>query len=67
MIWSDGVSPTPKMFPGLVQERTRRNSIKQNSGSERDYDGAALSRPRTWDGHEEAVPEETGEEEEELQ
>lgn len=55
------------MFPGVVQERTRRYSIRQNSGSERDYDGAALSRSRTWDGREEAVPEETGEEEEDSQ
>lgn len=43
----------PKMFPGVVHERTRRNSVRQGSGSEKDADG----RPRTREGGEERVPE----------
>lgn len=58
MIWSDAANTAPKMFPGLVHERTRRNSVRQNNGPERDGDGIALGRPRTKDGHEETVPEE---------
>ena len=64
MIWSDGARPAPKMFPGVVHERTRRNSMRQNSESERDSDSLFLSRPRTKDGHEEAVPEIPAEEDE---
>ena len=33
----------PRMFPGVVYERTRRNSMRQGSQSERDLDGLAAS------------------------
>ena len=62
MIWSDGASQTPKMFPGVVHERTRRNSVRQASGSEKDDSSPMLSRPMTRDGHEDAVPEVPAEE-----
>ena len=34
----------PKIFPGLVQERIRRSSVRQASGSEHDVGGASMSR-----------------------
>ena len=35
--WVDG-GTQPKMFPGIVHERTRRSSIKQGSDTTRDVD-----------------------------
>ena len=47
--WDDGISQShvsgaePRIFPGVVHERTRRNSIRQGSNSEKDADGGALT------------------------
>ena len=35
LYWADSGSQ-PKIFPGIVHERTRRSSIRQGSGSEKD-------------------------------
>ena len=34
--WIDGTPPPPRMFPGVVHERTRRGSLRQGSTSEKD-------------------------------
>ena len=34
--WIDGTPPPPRMFPGVVHERTRRRSLRQGSSSEKD-------------------------------
>ena len=34
--WIDGTPPPPRMFPGVVHERTRRRSLRQGSNSEKD-------------------------------
>ena len=34
--WIDGTPPPPRMFPGVVHERTRRRSLLQGSISEKD-------------------------------
>ena len=34
--WIDGMPPPPRMFPGVVHERTRRGSLRQGSSSEKD-------------------------------
>ena len=34
--WIDGTPPPPRMFPGVVHERTRRKSVRQGSNSEKD-------------------------------
>ena len=34
--WIDGTPPPPRMFPGVVHERTRRGSLRQGSSSEKD-------------------------------
>ena len=34
--WIDGTPPPPRMFPGVVHERTRRKSLRQGSNSEKD-------------------------------
>lgn len=36
--WVDS-GTQPKIFPGIVHERTRRSSIRQGSGSDRDIEG----------------------------
>lgn len=47
--WDDGISQShvsgaePRIFPGVVHERTRKNSIRQGSNSEKDADGGALA------------------------
>lgn len=47
--WDDGISQShisgaePRIFPGVVHERTRRNSVRQGSSSEKDADGGALA------------------------
>ncbi len=62
-LWADGIShmhigsAEPRIFPWVVHERTRRNSIRQGAISESLGDGnaggAALSKTATkdWDGH----------------
>ena len=46
--WGEGISQShisgaePRIFPGLVHERTRRNSMMQGSSSEKDADGGAF-------------------------
>lgn len=60
--WADGIShmhigsAEPRIFPGVVHERTRRNSLRQGAGSEslgEGNAGVALSKTATkdWDGH----------------
>jgi len=58
--WVDGMAhlqiAEPKIFPGVVQERTRRNSLRHGSSSENIGDGtagSALSKTSTkdWDAH----------------
>jgi hypothetical protein len=61
--WADGIShmhigsAEPRIFPGVVHERTRRNSLRQVATSENVGDGnagaAALSKTTTkdWDAH----------------
>lgn len=34
--WIDGAPPPPRMFPGVVHERTRRGSLRQGSSLEKD-------------------------------
>lgn len=47
--WDDGISQShisgaePRIFPGVVHERTRRNSTRQGSSSEKDADGGTFA------------------------
>lgn len=68
--WIDGTSPPPRMFPGVVHERTRRGSLRQGSNSEKDANATYLNvatapRPLLWEqddkGLQNAVIEEPGE------
>ena len=34
--WVDSQPPPPRMFPGVVHERTRRGSLRKGSSSEKD-------------------------------
>ena len=56
---SDSVYREPRVFPGIVHERHRRNSIRMSGGSEKDFDGAAMTGLTILD---DAVAEEEGEE-----
>ena len=52
--WIDGTSPPPRMFPGVVHERTRRGSLRQGSHSEKDMITTNLNittapRPLPWE------------------
>jgi hypothetical protein len=61
--WIDGIShmhigsAEPRIFPGVVHERTRRNSLRQRRTSENLGEGIAgeLALPKMstkdWDGH----------------
>jgi len=40
---ANGVSAPPKIFPGIVHERTRRGSLRQGSTSEKWDDGSSAS------------------------
>lgn len=65
--WNEGTLPSPRIFPGVVHERTRRGSVRHGSGSEKDFD--ALERPKllAWAQNDTSlygtVPEESGEQE----
>ena len=41
--WIDGTPPPPRMFPGVVHERTRRGSLRQTSISEKDADATNVN------------------------
>lgn len=41
--WIDGMPPPPRIFPGVVHERTRRGSLRQGSSSEKDADATNVS------------------------
>lgn len=47
--WDDGISQShisgaePRIFPGVVHERIRKNSIRQGSSSEKDADYGAFA------------------------
>ncbi len=55
------------MFPGVVHERTRRGSVRQGSSSEKDLDALERLKLLTWEQNDrsfyDAVPEESGEQE----
>ena len=68
--WIDGTPPPPRIFPGVVHERTRRGSLRKGSSSEKDADATNLnvktalrSLPREKDdkGLQKTVAEESGE------
>ncbi len=65
--WNEGIPPPPRIFPGVVHERTRRGSVRHGSSSEKDFN--ALERPKlsAWERNDkslyDAVPEESGEQE----
>lgn len=42
--WTDVTPPPPKIFPGVVHERTRRGSVRQGSNSEKDLDHSTINR-----------------------
>ena len=49
--WIDGTPPPPRIFPGVVHERTRRGSLRQGSSSERDANVtnvASMVAPRSY-------------------
>lgn len=76
--WIDGTSQPPRMFPGVVHERTRRGSLRQGSSSEKDANATnakatTAPRPLPWEqddkGLQKAVaekPREQGDREEAL-
>lgn len=41
--WIDGMPPPPRIFPGVVHERTRRGSLRQGSSSEKDADATNIN------------------------
>ena len=63
--WIDGAPSQPRIFPGVVHERTRRGSVRQGSSSEKDVDAGGVLRPLPFEqdvkGLHGAVAEESGE------
>lgn len=68
--WIEGTPPPPRMFPGVVHERTRRGSLRQGSSSEKDPNSTVINsttvpRPSALEqddkGLQKAVAEEPGE------
>ncbi len=41
--WIDGTPPPPRIFPGVVHERTRRGSLRQGSSSEKDVNATNIN------------------------
>lgn len=41
--WIDGTPPSPRIFPGVVHERTRRGSLRQGSSSEKEIDATNVN------------------------
>lgn len=65
--WTEGNPPSPRIFPGVVHERTRRGSVIYGSSSEKDLNASERPKLPAWEQNNKspyaAVPEESSEQE----
>jgi len=65
--WTEGIPPSPRIFPGVVHERTRRGSVRYGSSSEKDLNASERPKLSAWEQNDKSpyapVPEESGQQE----